>query len=63
MIGGEIIVLRKASDKARLKLAVNRIMNTLESLLISKENIDKIKDNELIRKEKIKKKAKKERIK
>ena len=33
-IGREIIVLRKAADKTRLKLAVNRFINTLGSLVV-----------------------------
>ena len=58
-IGGEIIVLRTTSDKTRLKLTVNRFIKAFESSLILKENIDKILNNELINKEKIKDKTKK----
>ena len=52
--GGQIIVLRTASDKNRLESTVNRFIKTLESLLVLKENIGKIKDRELINKEKTK---------
>ena len=54
LIEGEIIVLKKASYMTGLKLRNNRFMNALESLLVLKENIDQIKDNELANKEKIK---------
>ena len=33
-IRGEIIILRKASDKTRLKLAVNGFINILQSLVV-----------------------------
>ena len=33
-IGGKIIALRKASDKTRLKLLVNRFIKTSESLVV-----------------------------
>ena len=33
-IAGKIIILKKASDKTRLKLAVNRFINTLGSLVV-----------------------------
>ena len=33
LIGGEIIILRKVSDKTQLKSTVDRFMNTLESSL------------------------------
>ena len=59
LIGGEIIVLKKASYMTGLKLRNNRFMNALESLLVLKENIDQTKDNELANKEKIKGKTKK----
>ena len=57
-IGGEIIALRTVSDKTRLKLIINRFIKDLESLLVLKENIDKILNNELTNKEKIKYKTK-----
>ena len=37
-IGEEIIVLRTASDKTRLKLTFNRFIKALEILLLLKEN-------------------------
>ena len=33
-IGGEMIVLRKASDKTQLKLTFNRFINILKSLVV-----------------------------
>ena len=58
-IGGEIIILRTASDKPRLKLKVNRFIKALEDLLVLEENIDEIKYNKLINIEKKKGKTKK----
>ena len=58
-IGGEIIILRTASDKPRLKLKVNGFIKALEDLLVLKENIDEIKYNKLINIEKKKEKTKK----
>ena len=57
-IGGEIIVLRKASDKTRLKLAVSRFINNLQSSVLLEEDINNILYNELTNTKKINDKIK-----
>ena len=47
-ITAEIIVLKTASDKTRLKLAINRFIKALESSTVLNENIDKISTYEFM---------------
>ena len=59
-IRGEMIVLRKASDKTRLKLEFIRFIEILESLVELELDIDEILNNELVHTEEIKDKTKKQ---
>ena len=57
-IVGEMIVLRKASDKTRSELAFNRFINILKSLVVLDKDIEKIEINELIDTAEVKDKTK-----